>query len=254
MECIDPTALPAGALAEFALDPENDDARVLQHIAQCAFCAGEVSQMRELSQRLGRRLQTFDCPDVATIDAFVASELDPAAARAVEEHLRICLRCTGDVRMARAALSAEEPLLSWSAPGSPPLLAQTLRRLVAVLVTPNPGARPAAAIHLRGADEIAEPRVYQVEGVSIALRDAESSPAPGGQRTFDGILSVADDPAVANRGITIRVLDLAAKASEPVAETQAEFGAFTLGPLAPGRYQVIFTIGDREVVIDDLAV
>ncbi len=251
MPCIDPQAVPAGALAGYVTDPEGSDGALRQHIARCDACASEVKIMTSALARMNQRLSRFDCPDVTTIDAYVAGTLDGAARASLDAHLAGCSRCRDEVALTRQALAQDDPLLAWYGPGPAQRAVAAVRRLIAALVPPEVG-EPALAVRLRGADDAMPLRTYAIEDVMITIRDADGSPATDGSRTLDGLISAASSPEIMSASLPIAALSLASASPARVAETEAEFGTFTLGPLAPGHYQVAFTLPDRVVVIEDL--
>lgn len=240
--CVDPQAVPAGALAAYALDPSGDT-QITQHLTICAACAKEVAAMQALHEHLTSRLTRFDCPPAEQIDAFAAGALPPSARAAVNAHVQSCARCTEEVRLAAQFLSEADPLLDWHAAG----IMARLRRVLATLQAPAPGASPALA--LRGT-QANSPLTYVAEDVTLTLRYIhDQSPR------LLGFIDVAAEPAVIEQPFSVRLLKLATDDETgpvPVAQSEAEDGAFELAPTPAGTYTLEVDLPDRQVVIEGI--
>jgi hypothetical protein len=238
-ECIDPKAIAAEDLVAYALDPDDQAlAAVKHHVAQCAACAEEVTEMQLLNGRITGRLARFDCPSAETLEAFVAQALAVDEAKQVTTHLAGSSRCVEEVELARAFAAQPEPLLAWKAPS----LAAKARRIIATLQA-NFGANGAPAFALRGRQSDT-PLTYQGEDVTLTLRYAKTQQPP----RLLGFVDSSTDPDSALEPLPVRLLS----AEQIVAETTSEDGAFDIVPVPAGAYILEVVFPDRPIAIEDM--
>lgn len=236
-ECSLPPALDDLVLIA-AMDGEAD-ADAVAHLRVCRSCASRARDFAELQGQLRQRLYRMFCPSSDDLAAFQQGLLGRSQRASVAEHLAGCPHCTRELRMLTAALGPPSDLRL-------PLVPR-LRRIVARLLAPSP-LPPLAAFSgaMRGGPGGGH-YAYQAEDVQIML-DITPVPQRPGRLAVLGLL-VSDDSPDHLRGATALLLS-----GETVVRNSGldELGHFTLDNLAPGDYDLLVRLHDREVVIEAL--
>ncbi|HET8629404.1 MAG TPA: zf-HC2 domain-containing protein [Thermomicrobiales bacterium] len=235
MNCIDPgVATPEDLLAYADGDAPPT---IVEHVRACPACAAVAAGYAAAQRHLRRRLYRFDCPSPQELGDYELGLLPPAERTRVAAHVVACPHCADELRTLRDFLAGEPAALT--RPTGP------LRRLVATLLEPAPGAAYAG---LRGADD-ATAQTYQAGGVTIAL-DTQFDRRRG-RGALTGLLWQEDPAAADLAGAAATLL-----APDGATRTTAldDVGNFAFDDLAPGRYQVEVTLGDQLVTIPELRI
>ncbi|HEY7419376.1 MAG TPA: hypothetical protein VH593_29615 [Ktedonobacteraceae bacterium] len=242
-ECIAPGTFSDEALAAYAMNPDGADLTLKQHVAQCAACQQEVTQLGALLHLMDERLYRLDCPPVEYLDAYVALEISEAETHEIVAHLRDCLHCQKEVEVFRREVAG--PLLL--AGERMPLFA-TQRRTPAPSVQRIEGAEPSSneGMIVRGTG--LPPLTYTIGEFELTLQPAFEE--AGQVRLFGTFVGTnipdAFPPAVRLFDLAGDDLDLS---PQPVAEAVVEDEEFILGPVPYGRYQIEVLLPDRVFVV-----
>ncbi len=225
-----------------ALNPDELSAEVRQHLASCSICAGRVAPYQRLAKTLTARLYRWDCPDTQEISEYAAGLVTGKRRRALTLHLQRCPRCAEELEISRQFLASDA---SSSASSQAPRL-----RLIAQLL-PRRAAGPALAGIRGGSSEDGDwPRQYQVNGISVSLHRA--APAVGGDGAMLlGLIARAEAPPDAFTGIEVR---LVASLDQPplVTEQIDDLGNFVLSPVPAGRFDLLISLAEGDLVIEGL--
>jgi hypothetical protein len=228
-ECVEQGRITPEELSRFAMDP----GAVADH---------EVKYMRTLATTARQRLLRYDCLRTETIVSLAAGACSPAERANAEAHLRICARCTEEFQFAQSAEAMPDPLLGWTAPTMVERLATHVRRLIARLVSDIPTvATPALA--LRGVPVGERPQIFEAEDITVSVT---------AERTRKGMLVtgiISAQPDLTLEGVLVR---LVVPGAEAVVTEEVEQGAFQVGPVPVGVYDLEITLPDRVIVIEGL--
>src|SRR5690349_4340950 len=175
VKCINPGAIAPEAYIAYS-DGEAAP-EIARHIAECPACAAAAAEYATAQRRLHQRLWRASCPTAQELGEYELQFLPAAERTRIAAHIVACPRCEEEVRQLRAFLASEEPM--------PERPVARLRRVVAILFTPAPGA---ASAGLRGASA-SGPLTYQAASLTITL---DLEPAPRGGVNVTGLI-VEDD-------------------------------------------------------------
>jgi anti-sigma factor RsiW len=239
--CSRPPALTDEALWA-ALD-EVADASVVDHLAHCPYCAARLAALRRFGRALVSKLYRWGCPDVDTLGDYALGLLEGAAQRRVDDHLKTCVHCAGEVQALRSFLANEDAPAQRTrrAPADdvPRSLMRGITRVIATLMPLEPG------LALRGSDETnrimaATPH----ESVIIETLCRGDMCELTGQLIAGG--EGAEGPAW--QGALVEIYQDGRLAAAAVLD---EMNEFTCAKLKPVTSRIVITsTGGRQIVID----
>jgi len=236
-----PHILDEDDLVAAIVDPEMLSAETRQHLAQCPTCAERAAPYRQFISALTSRLYRWDCPQTQEISDYAAGWLRGKRRRALTLHLRRCPRCAEELEISRQFLT----------PTPGPLA--TRPRLIAQLV-PRRTIGPALAGIRGGSSENNEgwPRQYQIGSISLSLHRA--APASGGSGAMLlGLISRAEAPPDSFTDIEVRLIAAAhPDESSVVTEQIDDLGNFVLSPIPTGRFDLLISLPEGDLVIEGL--
>jgi len=234
-ECADPGAVtPEDVLAYLDGDAPL---HVVEHLTRCAHCAAAAQAYRDAEQGLQRIFFRAVCPLPQTLGEYELDLVSPDERQQVAAHLRVCDRCTGELRTLREFMAGG--LLPVRSDGP----FDVVRRIVASLVPPV--ATPAFA-GLRGASDGAA-LVYQAGNLLLAL-EWRPDDRPGRFALVGLAMQEAAPDESEDRDVSDRPVHLISDAGAGLIERTDELGNFQFDNLAPGAYRLEIDL-DREVIV-----
>lgn len=106
MVCSFPPPLTDDQLSA-ALDGEAD-ASVMNHIAACASCAGQLDQARAIERVFHTQLYRQDCPPSQQLGNYHLGLLSQPEDRGIVRHVEQCTHCAAELEELRAFLSVSD--------------------------------------------------------------------------------------------------------------------------------------------------
>jgi anti-sigma factor RsiW len=237
MNCVFPPELDDRQLLAY-LDGETDS-QVAHHLAQCPHCRENASRLAHLQDQLTARLYRISCPSSLELGDYQLGLLSTARAVVIAQHVNECPHCKREVSMLREYLNGEiEPTMQAG-------LAKRVNIMIARLVRGGQGWAQSPSVPgvvgIRGGDE--GPRIYQVDGVQLALEIQDDAGSPG-RKVVLGLVTGLDSTGLR---ATLR------QADQIVATTSADnAGNFVFSQLNPGNYQLILTRPEVEIHVQSL--
>lgn len=237
MSCVIPPELDDRQLLAY-LDGETDS-QVAHHLDQCSHCRENARQLAHLQDQLTARLYRISCPSSLELGDYQLGLLSTAQAVAIAQHVNECPHCKREVSVLREYLNGEiEPDLQAS-------LVKRVKVMIARLVRDGQGwGQPSPVpgmVGIRGGDE--GPRIYQVDGVQLALEIQDDAGSPG-RKVVLGLVTGLDSTGLR---VTLR------QADQIVATTSVDnVGNFAFAQLNRGHYQLILTRPEVEIHVESL--
>jgi hypothetical protein len=235
-------------LTAFALRPETVEKSIVHHITQCEKCISAVNNIVMLQRALKTKLSRFDCPSAEKLVDYLYGRLSFEEHLEVREHVRNCLRCTGEIQVTQQASEMFAPASLW----------QTVSRVVASRVLTSPQRGSGLQYSLRDIEDEGAPyQIFQsfVAGdIEVNLGHYQVEP---GTFLLTGRISQKQSALSAPLLFTplaVRLLRIAAdQPSELIDERPLEpDNFFELAPVPPGTYQLEVLLSDRLVEIGEL--
>ncbi len=111
LRCINPSEVEEGDLVAYI----HGDAppRVVKHVAECAFCAARVEQLRMTDAALLSLFYRSRCPTAETLAAFVLDQLPAVEKLRVAAHVRTCPACAEEVASVKGLADEPPTFLGW---------------------------------------------------------------------------------------------------------------------------------------------
>ncbi len=219
------------------------DREVEAHLEQCPYCRQRASDLAGFQTHMTARLYRLTCPSPSELGEYHLGMLPDTRREAVQHHLDTCPRCFSEVAQLKSYLSELTSDLEFS-----PL--EKAKVLIAQLVGDiRPGdflapfALTPVAAGLRG--EQAGPRLYQAEGVQIAIETQPDPQAPGSQVLL-GLVTGAE--AIGWKAHLWQNNQLVTTTSVD------NLGNIVISGLAPGQYELILTGPAVEIHIQALEI
>jgi hypothetical protein len=204
--------------------------RVREHLQTCPRCAARVAAYREQLDRLRAELFRADCPAPLVLGQHAASQLPPAEADAVAHHLAGCPHCQAEAATAAGFLDTPAPEML--------RLLQRLRRLVAQPLPVRAARGRRGTISLR----------YGAGDISLTLHP-QPARRPRDHVQILGFVEQAGATLESLAGTSVRLLTR----GQPIARAHLDtIGSFTLGPVAPGSYDLEVDTPGGTVVVASL--
>ncbi len=238
MTCSRPGAVTPEDLVAY-VDGEADT-RVGEHLRQCEHCAALARDYARIQHQLQSALSRVDCPTTLALGEYQLGLASPEARQRVAAHVLECPRCADELEVLRAFLAEPAP-----EPAASPGVVEGLRRVVAMLLTPQPGLAYAG---LRGAAE-ATTKTYRAGDLTISL--SASLEARRGSRSLGGLVL---REGAAPESIAGAPVQLIGEATGTHSSRVDDLGSFAFPDLAPGSYRLELRLGDRLVVVEDIPV
>jgi hypothetical protein len=222
--CVAPGALDDDDLVAAASGETSR--RVREHLRDCPSCAARAAAYREQLDRLRAGLFRADCPAPSVVGRYAAGRLSPTGTDA--GHIARCLICQAEAATAAGFLDT---------PPTEDLL--LLRRLRRVVARPLPAARGRrGAISLR----------YEAGDVSLTLHPQRAD-KPRDQIQILGFVEQAGATLASLAGAPVRLLARGQLVARARLDT---IGSFTLGPVAPGSYDLEVDTSEGVIVVPSL--
>lgn len=242
MPCYMPPEIDATELLAFVNGDAGD--RVAEHLRLCDHCRARAEAIASQEGRLTSLLYRFDCPSSQELGEYQLGMMDATRKASIDEHLGWCLHCSQELEQLDSFLDELEPDIA-------PAPLQAVRTLVAQLVSrsrqaldrlqPDP-LRPAMA-GVRGTAQ--GPLVFEAEDAQISIRITPDEQTPGTYKAL-GLIIGADL-------INAKVY-LWRGGTQVASAAVDDLGAFELGDLVSGIYQLILSSQAGEVQIPRLEV
>ncbi len=237
--CTRPGAVTPEAILAYVDGDASPD--VAQHLRTCPACASEAQVYSRLQGRLGGALYRFDCPPAQALGEYELGLTSPEGRSGVARHVLDCPHCMAELLSLRTFL-ADDMALAPAPRGGP---VEGLRRVVATLFVPAPGAGAAA---LRGGTD-GEGATYRVEDLTITL--GPGPPGPRGRASLMGLIVREDHDLEVSAGSTAHLLSAT---GEPVTAAIDELGSFAFDDIAPGNYGLELHLPGLIVAVEDVSV
>lgn len=227
--CISPSEIEEGDLIAYLHGDASP--QVIEHIARCAFCAGQVEQLRVVDAQLLIAFYRDACPGPEVLADFVLNRLPAADRLRVAAHVRDCSACSEEVAAVRD-LADEDP---------PSLLAR-LRESLALALIARPVAPSAAPARGRGWS-----CRYEADDLVVTLSVQASNLAGRVRRRI--VLSDTDYSGEA----WLLGQEMAAEAQ--VLRSQIdERGRFQFAAPAAGSYALLLQVGGQNVALESIRI
>ena len=240
MTCTFSSPLTEQSLLEY-LDGQAPP-EVVEHVAQCPFCADRAAELARFQSRLKALLYRMECPSSLALGEYALEMLPPSQASRVRAHVDRCPHCVQELAQMESFLDV-------------PLFRDRLREgvekvkvLVARLVSgfSQAGGPQEAALAfggLRGGEE--EPLIYQVNDTQIVL-EIQDDPDHPGKKTLLGLITGSEQPM-----FIVRLQD---REHSPATAHVDEIGNFAFSQLRPGAYKLVIAGEGMEIHIPQLRI
>lgn len=235
------------ALSEEQLDAALEDiadAVVMDHLAQCPFCAARLATLQRFERSLQARLYRQGCPDADALGNYALSLLMDDERRYVESHLTTCVRCTTELQTIQVALSSEAAVMRPSQTATAGAVSRVIgqvrrgvgemERMIATLLAPQP------QLVLRGFDD-----VKRTVAATARERVILEVSCHGDGCSLAGQL-LADD-AAAWSGALVEIHQAGDLSATAILDDMSEFACENLKHL-PARVVITSTAGQQIVV------
>ncbi len=236
MSCVTPPELDDRQLLAY-LDGEADS-QVAQHLAQCPHCRENARRLAHLQDQLTARLYRISCPSSLELGDYQLGLLTTTQAVGIAQHVSECPHCKRELVLLREYLNGDLEVAVEA--GLVNRVKVMIARLVGGQVWGQPSTGPGLA-GVRGEEE--GPRVYQVDGVQLAL-EIQDDAGSRGRKVVLGLVTGLDSIGL---NVTLR------QADQIVATTSVDkAGNFVIPGLEPGSYQLILTRPEVEIRVQSL--
>ncbi len=276
MECSEPGAIRDEEILAY-LAGEKVRPFVVQHLATCQHCAGQMAAYRRIELTLTSKLYRWDCPPSQVLGEYQLGLLSKELTAAVKNHLGMCVLCAAEV-VTLTDFLAHDPIItervtvpSVSVQTSSPrnnhrsgqgvkslvdrLREQSdtgVRRIIAALVPPQ----PRLAFQRDLAQVALWPRSYSAEDVNISIQ-VERGTNRRDSIQLIGFVTRQGAPLEALQGTQV-VLSAqdgpTPSASIHYTQTIDELGNFVFASIAPTTYVLELQFPGSTIVIDQLPV
>lgn len=243
MACVDPPELQTQILLALLDEPASASPAVAAHLARCPHCQARATALGRAEGRLAAQLHRIACPDPHALGELQLGLLPADQASTMRAHIDSCPHCQSELRTLTAYMSD----LSATIPESPGVIARA-RSLVAQLIRGSAAGGPAlpllAPIGMRGS--MGAPLVYQAEHLQLTLMVEDAASGSPALRDLVGL--VTGGPG---RVTQAQLLQGDALVAEQAIDPG---GNLILGEIAPGKYRLLLSGPELEVLIPELLV
>lgn len=223
---------------------------VEQHLAGCAYCRQRGAELARLQDALQDRLLRAACPPSLTLGEFHLGLCAPTEAAAISRHLADCPHCAAELAQLDRFLAEPAPE---HVPGALEVAKQRVQVWVASLISgarrlsmPGAPALAPALVGVRGADD--EPLIYAAGDLQLTLQiEPDGAASDAHSRTLIGLVLGLAQPEAAAVHLW---RDDRLVATQPV----DDLGNFTVGGVAPGRYELILSAPAVELHVQELVI
>lgn len=227
--CINPSEIKEGDLIAY-LHGDASPA-VIEHIAHCVSCAGQVEQLRMVDAQLLAAFYRDACPAAEVLADFVLRRLPAAERLRVAAHVRCCMSCSEEMEAVRD-LADEEP---------PSLLARLREALALALV-----ARPVALVAAPVRGESWQRR-FEVEDFIITLSFQAGS--------LTGRVRRRDVPSKTDYSGQACLLSEELGTEEEIPSSKIDKrGRFQFAAPSVGSYALLLQSGEQNVALETIQI
>ena len=225
--CINPNEIEEGDLVAYLHGDASP--QVIEHVAHCAFCAGQVEQLRMVDAQLLAAFYRDACPTAEVLADFALNRLSATEKLRVAAHVRRCPGCSEEVAAVRDLVD-ETPLT----------LMARLRESLALALVARPVAHVTAPV--RGSGWRGR---FEVEDVIITL-SAQPAGLTGRVRRRDA------SAGVDYTGQAWLLSEETVPDAQPPRSPIDERGRFQFSRPAPGSYTLLLQTGERDLALENI--
>ena len=231
-ECIKPDEICQGDLVAYLHGEASET--VNEHVKQCAFCAGQVEDLRMLDARLLDAFYRDACPTPEVLADYSLGRLTDVERLRVAAHVRSCPACSEELASVERWQASEQPNLLT-------LLREALA--LAWLAHPVAHVRPA----LRGTGW--QGRFEQADVVVTLATHSGSLTGRVRRRGRSEAGPRALSPEMGERE-QAWLLQHERAEGEPLVSSLDERGRFQFPALAPGEYDLLLNVAGRDIAVE----
>lgn len=228
-QCINPSALEEGDLVAYLHGDASS--QVVRHVAQCAFCAEQIEQLRMVDAQLLAAFYREACPAPEVLTDFVFNRLPATEKIRVAAHVRDCASCSKEVAGGHDLLQEE-----------PPSLLARLREALAIALVARPVAQVAA--FARGAGRKGR---FETAGAVITIT-SRLGRLTGRVRWRK---AVADADRSGEAWLLSPEMETVQQALRSGIDEQ---GYFQFTGLSSGSYALLLQIGDQNIAVETVEI